>query len=113
MKKKNLMFLCLTLVLLGIIITEGHAAAEPENTTLFITLDAKWNYADPGDTFVIRMGPPAQHPRRLERISESPVDPVATTRPDQITILRHRTRTDGCDHLRDRTWLQCTSRVLQ
>jgi hypothetical protein len=54
MKKKNLMFLCLTLVLLGIIITEGHAAAEPENTTLFITLDAKWNYADPGDTFVIR-----------------------------------------------------------
>ena len=54
MKKKNLVFLCLALMVLGIIVTEGYAAADDGDTNLFLTLDTKWNHADPGDTFVAR-----------------------------------------------------------
>jgi hypothetical protein len=52
MKKRNLGFLCVTLMMIGIITIGEHAAAE--NTKLFVTLDTKWDHAHAGDTFIVR-----------------------------------------------------------
>jgi hypothetical protein len=55
MRKKNLGFLCVTLMVLGIIVAGGHAAADDiKDTKLFVTLDTKWDHAHAGDTFVVR-----------------------------------------------------------
>ena len=54
MRKKNLWFLCITLMMIGIIAVGEHAAAEIRDTKLFVTLDTQWDHSHPGDTFVVR-----------------------------------------------------------
>jgi hypothetical protein len=55
MRKKNLGLLCITLMVIGIIVMGGQAAADDiKDTKLFVTLDTKWDHAHPGDTFIVR-----------------------------------------------------------